>query len=215
MNHTKIWAIIPARSGSKNLRNKNIILLNNKPLIAHTIESAIKSKMFEKVYVLTDSIKYARIAKKFGADIPFIRPKKISQDMSTDNQLYIYMLNYFKKNKIKTPKFFAHLSPVVPIRKNKIIERGVKFFFKKKKNDLQSMRSVSEMVQPAYKMMRIVGGKLCSIKSKDFDLNKLNFPRQAYEKTYIPNGLIDIISKKNLELNKTTHGKKTIPFLVD
>ena len=52
--------------------------------------------MFEKVYVLTDSIKYARIAKKFGADIPFIRPK-ISQDMSTDNQLYVYMLNYFKK----------------------------------------------------------------------------------------------------------------------
>ena len=50
---------------------------------------------------------------------------------------------------------------------------------------------------------------------KDFDLNKLNKPRQAYEKTYIPNGLIDIISKKNLELNKTTHGKKTIPFLVD
>ena len=87
MNHTKIWAIIPARSGSKNLRNKNIILLNNKPLIAHTIESAIKSKMFEKVYVLTDSIKYARIAKKFGADIPFIRPKKISQDMSTNKQL--------------------------------------------------------------------------------------------------------------------------------
>ena len=77
------------------------------------------------------------------------------------------------------------------------------------------MRSVSEMVQPAYKMMRIVEGKLCSIKNKDFDLNKLNFPRQAYEKTYIPNGLIDIISKKNLELNKTTHGKKTIPFLVD
>ena len=215
MTHTKIWAIIPARSGSKNLRNKNIISLNNKPLIAHTIESAIKSKMFEKVYVLTDSIKYARIAKKFGADIPFIRPKKISQDMSTDNQLYVYMLNYFKKNKIQTPKFFAHLSPVVPIRKNRIIERGVKFFFKKKKNDLQSMRSVSEMVQPAYKMMRIVEGKLCSIKNKDFDLNKLNFPRQAYEKTYIPNGLIDIISKKNLELNKTTHGKKTIPFLVD
>ena len=54
MTHTKIWAIIPARSGSKNLRNKNIISLNNKPLIAHTIESAIKSKMFEKVYVLTD-----------------------------------------------------------------------------------------------------------------------------------------------------------------
>ena len=77
------------------------------------------------------------------------------------------------------------------------------------------MRSVSEMTQPAHKMMRIIDGKLCSIKKKDFDLNKLNKPRQLYEKTYIPNGLIDIISKKNIEINKTTHGKKTIPFLVN
>ena len=215
MKKSKIWAIIPARSGSKNLKNKNIVLLNKKPLLAHTIDSAFKSKMFEKVLVLTDSQRYANIAKKYGAEIPFLRPKSISKDKSTDNELYVYMLKYFYKNNIDTPNFFAHLSPVVPIRKNKIIEKGIKFFFKKKKNDLQTMRSVSEMVQPAYKMMRIVNGKLCSIKKKDFDLNKLNKPRQSYERTYIPNGLIDIISKKNLELNKTTHSKKTIPFLVD
>ena len=142
-------------------------------------------------------------------------PTKISSNKSTDNELYIYMLNFFKKQKIQTPNFFAHLSPVSPFRANNVIKRGVKYFFKKKKNNFQTMRSVSEMEQTAYKMMRIINGKLCSIKKKDFDLNKLNMPRQLYEKTYIPNGLIDIISKKNLELNKTTHGKKTIPFLVD
>lgn len=215
MKYSKIWAIIPARSGSKNLRNKNIVLLNKKPLFAYTIESALKCKMFEKVFVLTDSHRYANIAKKFGAEIPFIRPKRISKDKSTDNDLYIYMLKYFEKKKIEMPNFFAHLSPVVPVRKNKIIEKGIRFFFKKKKSDFQTMRSVSEMVQPAYKMTRIINGKLCSIKNKDFDLNKLNKPRQSYEKTYIPNGLIDIISKKNLKLNKTTHYKKTIPFIVD
>ena len=81
-NTRKIWF--------KKLRNKNIISLNNKPLIAHTIESAIKSKMFEKVYVLTDSIKYARIAKNFEL-IYHLFVQKISQDMSTDNQLYLYV----------------------------------------------------------------------------------------------------------------------------
>ena len=58
------------------------------------------------------------------------------------------------------------------------------------------MRSVSKMAQPAYKMARVIDGKLCSILKKDFDLNKLNYPRQSYEQTYVPNGLIDIISKK-------------------
>ena len=139
MKKSKIWAIIPARSGSKSLKNKNIVLLNKKPLLAHTIDGALKSKMFEKVLVLTDSQRYAKIAKKYGAEIPFIRPKNISEDKSTDNELYVYMLNYFYKNNIDTPNFFAHLSPVVPIRKNKIIEQGIKFFFKKKKNDLQTM----------------------------------------------------------------------------
>ena len=85
MKKSKIWAIIPARSGSKSLKNKNIVLLNKKPLLAHTIDSALKSKMFEKVLVLTDSQRYAKIAKKYGAEIPFIRPKNISKDKSTDN----------------------------------------------------------------------------------------------------------------------------------
>ena len=76
-----IWAIIAARSGSKSIRDKNIKLLNKKPLIAYTIISAIKSRVFKKILVLTDSIKYAKIAKKYGAEIPFIRPKEISQDL--------------------------------------------------------------------------------------------------------------------------------------
>ena len=77
------------------------------------------------------------------------------------------------------------------------------------------MRSVSKMAQPAYKMARVIDGKLCSILKKDFDLNKLNYPRQSYEQTYVPNGLIDIISKKNLIVNKTTHHQKTLAFITD
>ena len=61
--------------------------------------------MFEKVLVLTDSQRYANIAKKYGAEIPFIRPKNISKDKSTDNELYLYMLKYFYKNNIDTPNF--------------------------------------------------------------------------------------------------------------
>ena len=211
----KIWAIIPARSGSKGIKNKNIVNLSGKPLIYYTIKDAFKSKKFEKILVLTDSQKYAKIAKSFGAEVPYLRPKSNALDTSTDNELYIYMLDFFREKNINVPNFFAHLSPTQPFRQNNIIQKGIDFFFKNKITDLSTMRSVSKMAQPAYKMARVIDGKLCSILKKDFDLNKLNYPRQSYEQTYVPNGLIDIISKKNLIVNKTTHHQKTLAFITD
>lgn len=211
----KIWAIIPARSGSRGIKNKNITLLSGKPLIYHTIKAAIKSKMFEKILVLTDSEKYAKISIKYGAEIPYIRPKSNAKDSSTDNDLYLYMIDFFKKKKIQLPDHFAHLSPTLPFRQNDIIKKGINYFYKNKTSDFCTMRSVSKMTQPAYKMARVINGRLCSILKRDFDLNKLNFPRQSYEQTYVPNGLIDIISKKNLIINKTTHKKKTLAFITD
>ncbi len=95
----KVWAIIPARSGSKGLKDKNIIKINNKPLIYYTIKSALKTKKFEKVLFLTDSIKYAKIAEAYGAEIPFIRSKKNATHTATDNDLYNNMLKIFKKKK--------------------------------------------------------------------------------------------------------------------
>ena len=77
------------------------------------------------------------------------------------------------------------------------------------------MRSVSFYPFSAYKHNRVIDKKICSIIKKDFDANKLNLPRQSYEKTYTANGLIDIVSKKNLEVNGTTHGKNTLAFLTN
>jgi len=211
----KIWAIIPARSGSKGLKNKNILKINNKPLIYYTIKSALNSKRFEKVLFLTDSKKYAKIAQSYGAEIPFIRSKRNASNKSTDNDLYLNILKIFKKKNVQMPKFFAHLSPTVLYRKKGIISKGIEFFFKKKKSDFQSMRSVSLYPSSSYKHMRIINDKICSIIKKDFDANKLNYPRQSYKKTYKANGLIDIISRKNLEVNKTTHGKNTLAFLTN
>jgi len=211
----KIWAIIPARSGSKGLKNKNIVKINNKHLIYYTIKSALNTKKFEKVLFLTDSVKYAKIAKSYGAEIPYIRSKKNASDKATDNDLYISLLKNFKKKNIQTPNFFAHLSPTVPFRQNNVIAKGLAFFFKNKKTKFQTMRSVSNYPSSAYKNIRIIDNKICSILKKDFDANKLNYPRQFYEKTYKPNGLIDIISKKNLEINGTTHGKNTLAHVTD
>ena len=95
----KILAIIPARSGSKRIKNKNIRKFKGKPLLAHSIIHSNKSKYIQRTIVSTDSPKYAKIAKKYGAEVPFLRPKKISKDRSTDLQCFKHCINFFKKKK--------------------------------------------------------------------------------------------------------------------
>ena len=82
----KIIGVIPARSGSKGIKNKNIVNLNGKPLIYYTIKAAIKSKVCDKILVSTDSERISTIAKKYGADVPFLRPKKFAKDFTTTEE---------------------------------------------------------------------------------------------------------------------------------
>ena len=95
----KILGIIPARAGSKGLKDKNILKLNKKPLIAWSILAAKKSKVLSKVIVSTDSLKISRIAKKYGAEVPFMRPAKYSGDNAKSSDLIIHALNFFIKKK--------------------------------------------------------------------------------------------------------------------
>ena len=89
----KIVAIIPARKGSKGIKNKNIILYKNKPLIYHSIKSALKLKKIDKVLVSTDSKKFKNIAEKYGASV-ILRPKKLSKDNSLEKEFLVHAYNY-------------------------------------------------------------------------------------------------------------------------
>ena len=88
-------AIIPARSGSKGLKNKNILPLAGKPLIAYSIEAAIESRMFDVVFVSTDSEEYADIARQYGAEVPLLRPAEISGDRATSWSAVDHALEYY------------------------------------------------------------------------------------------------------------------------
>ena len=94
----KLVALIPARQGSERLKNKNIINFYGKPLIAYTIMSAIKSGIFNKIVVSTDSKKYAFISKKYGAEVPFLRPKSMSKSYSPDFEWVNYTIEKMQKN---------------------------------------------------------------------------------------------------------------------
>ena len=109
-------AIITARSGSKGLKDKNIKELNGKPLMAYTIEAALESKQFETVMVSTDSEEYAKIARKYGAEVPFLRSEKTSSDEAGSWDVILEVLeNYAELGKMYDT--VCLLQPTSPLRK--------------------------------------------------------------------------------------------------
>ena len=122
----KILCIIPARSGSKGLRNKNFKRINNIPLIGYTINLAKKIKHIDKLFVSTDSKKILNYAKKNGCEAPYLRPKKISGDKSTIDEVCSNVLNYYKKRG-ENFDIILVLQPTSPLRKlnslKKVVEK--------------------------------------------------------------------------------------------
>lgn len=118
-------AIITARSGSKGLPNKNIRLLNGKPLMAYTIEAAIKSNMFDEVFVSTDSEEYADIAKEYGASVPFLRSQENAGDSSSSWDVVKETIENYKELG-KVYDTVALLQPTSPLRRAEDIVAGYK-----------------------------------------------------------------------------------------
>ena len=201
-----IIAIIPARSGSKGVKHKNLKYLGNKPLIGWAIHHCIKSNLFSRIYLSTDSKKYAKIAKTFGKVEIILRPKKISSSRSTDYEMIVHAM----KN-INIPfDFIAHIRPTSPLRKISQMRKAMKEFTK---SNYSSLRSVHEMSETAYKTFEIKNGMLEPLKNLNSSLDDLNMPRQSFNKTYLPNGIIDIYRKKFILKNKLLIGKKSKAFI--
>lgn len=106
--------VIPARSGSKGLADKNIRLLSGKPLLAWSIEAAINSKCFEKIVVSTDSEHYAEIARDFGAEVPFIRPAHLATDTASSIDVCIDILHFYQSQGLNF-EFLNLLEPTSPL----------------------------------------------------------------------------------------------------
>lgn len=203
-------AIIPARSGSRRIKNKNIKLFDNKHLISFSIKAAIKSNLFKRIIVSTDSNKISKIAKKYGAEVPFLRSKKNSNDKSNDFDVikeFLIKINMLEK---QIPTYLIYIRPTTPIRENKIINKAIKQFKSLKNYD--SLISVHEMNEPVHKKFFIKRKKLKPI-LKSMTLDQANNPRQKFAKSYTANGYLDIINTKNIIFKKNYLGKSSFPFV--
>ncbi|MCX7927850.1 MAG: acylneuraminate cytidylyltransferase family protein [Candidatus Omnitrophica bacterium] len=208
----KILGLIPARIGSKRIYKKNIALLNDKPLISYTCFCARESKFINRLIVSTDSEEIASAAKKYGAEVPFLRPREISQENSTEFEFLVHALNWFSKYEDYEPDLIVVLYPTSPFRKPESIDRAVEEILKHPEAD--SLRSVRLCSEHPYKMWTIENGYLKPfIDSENPHLHTFSY--QILPKVYIQNASIYITKPSTIRNKKSSIGDIVIPFVMD
>lgn len=210
--NTEVLALIPARSGSKSIRDKNIRDVAGKPMIAWSIQQAIDSSLVNRVIVSTDSEEYALIGEKFGAEVPFIRPKEISCDNSTDLETFLHALNWLEENENYVPEICLHLRPTHPLRNVSDIDAIIQILRAEK--DLDSVRTVFPSVQTPYKMWTCDESFNLHPVSKIEDPKDVwNEPRQKLPKTYIQTANIDAVRTSVIVNHNSMTGSRIRGYL--
>lgn len=207
-----IVAIIPARSGSKGVPDKNIKLIYGAPLISYSIKAALKSKLVDRVIVSTDSDEYAEIALDYGAEVPFRRPREISQDSSTDIEFFSHIISWMNKNEGHVPSYFVHLRPTTPLRDPQVIDEAIKVFVD---SDHSALRSVHKMSESAYKAFEINNSTLTTMCGQGANLDASNLGRQAYPATYDANGYVDVVRTSLIAEQGLLHGDNVYGFVTE
>ena len=209
---SKVFAIIPARSGSKGVKDKNIKKLHGHSLLEWSINAAKRSNLIDRVFISTDSIEYAKIGKKYGAEVPFLRPDSISGDAASDLDFVIHAIEEFHTLGLD-PDYIAHIRPTTPLRDPSVINNAISMF--QSNPQFNSLRSVHKMPESSYKTLEIRNGSLTPLALfGDVEIDS-NAPRQSFPDTYQANGYVDILDVNFIMENQEIHGKRILPFITE
>ena len=190
INGKKVLAIIPARAGSKRVKNKNLKKICSKPLIDYSLIEAKKSKFIDKIFVSTDSKAISKESRKFGLQPEFLRPKKFSTHFTNSETVILYLL---KKFKVHNFAYFILLQPTSPLRTINDIDRSIKYFANKNLNTLVSVKKIKDI----------------KTKSKFYLVKK-----KTSKKNFKLNGAIYISSVKYFLKKKNFNSTKLIYYIM-
>ena len=201
----KIVALIPARGGSKGIKNKNIIDLCGKPLISYTIQAALESKYIDKVIVSTDSQEIADVAIKYGAEVPFLRPGELASDTSKTIDAVMHAVGELEKRK-EQYDILILLQATQPLRTADDIDSAIELFIKNKGQSLVSVSPVED--NPI--LIRTIDnlGRMNSILPMKSTCRRKDMPLY-----YRVNGCIYINLISELDLNTSFNDNK-IPYIM-
>lgn len=195
-------AIIPARSGSKGLKDKNIKILNGKPLLAYTIEAAKEAKIFDEIMVSTDSKEYAEIAKNYGANVPFLRSEILSNDTASSWDVVKDVILKYNDLMMEFDTV-ALLQPTSPLRTANDIVKGYKLLEEKEANFIVGVCEVDH--SPLWSNILPEDCSMENFIKSEF----LNLPRQSIPTYYRINGALYIIRSEYLKSTPEIYSHKS------
>lgn len=207
-----IFALIPARGGSKSIPKKNITLLNDKPLIAYSIEVANRSRHIARTIVSTDCTEIKDISLKLGAEVPFLRPAEYARDDTPDLPVFEHALRWLQDEEQYFPDIVVHLRPTTPLRTVEQVDNAIEALLANSQAD--SLRSVSRPLQNPYKMWTLSGEYLNPLMETDIP-EPYNQPRQQLPTVYWHNGFIDVIRTQTILQKNSMTGDKIAPYVMD
>jgi len=206
-----LYAIIPARGGSKGVPGKNIKLLKGHPLIAYSIAAAKLVKDVDRIIVSTDSHEIAKIARRYGAETPFQRPAELAKDSSPDRDFMLHAVRWFEKNERMLPDYWLHLRPTTPLREPSLINEAIQRIMSAP--TATSLRSAHEASESPFKwFLSDSNGFFIPFRSpegKDYS----NMPRQECPKVYIPDGYVDILLTRTILSQESIHGNRIYGYI--
>jgi CMP-N-acetylneuraminic acid synthetase len=201
----KVLSIIPARGGSKGLPRKNIALLRGKPLIAYSIESALGSRLVERVVVSTEDAKISEISKRYGSEV-LDRPEELARDDSPTISAVIHALQKLEAEG-SLPEVVILLQPTTPLRTSQDIDAAVELFLK---SDCESVVSVCEMAHSPYWSFEEKNGYLSPLFGEDC----LRKRRQDLPRVYMPNGALFISRPDTLYKVRSFYSHWTVAYIM-
>ena len=186
-----------------------MVLLGEHPLFTFSIAAA-KLAGIERVIVTTDSEEYAAVARQYGVETPFLRPKEISTDCSTDFEFMRHAMEWIVQQESSAPEYWIHLRPTNPLRDPEILKDAHELI--QQHPEASSLRSGHEVPESPFKwFLKDKEGYFMGLRD-DLNPEKVNLPRQMFPKIYNPDGYVDIVRSSHVLHNTTLHGEKMLVF---
>jgi len=204
----EVLALIPARGGSKGILRKNIKPLAGKPLITWAIAAAKESSLVSRVVVSTEDQEIAEVARAYGAELPFVRPQELAQDLSTTLDVVLHALQYFRTREQYVPDMVLLLPPTAPLVTSSDIEQGIGALMRDKNAD--SVRPIIESPKHPFKALKIEGTCLKPFYPSEITgfEEPYDMPRQLFPNAYVYSGTFQVIRRRTLEESHSLSGKK-------
>tara|TARA_B100001142_G_scaffold329892_1_gene394951 strand:- start:3211 stop:3918 length:708 start_codon:yes stop_codon:yes gene_type:complete len=208
LNNNQFIAIVPARKGSKGLANKNIFMVNGRPLIDYTIQAAKNSNYINEIYITSDDSFVSDYAKMNS--INFIeRPKIFSTDEASANDVLQHFLSEMPKDLVSQDPYLIYLQPTSPLRNSFHIDKAIDILIA---SDSQQLISVNKMEKSPFKAFKVNENNLLET---IIDINMTNKRRQDLPDAFLPNGAIYIFKASFFIKYQEFPSNNSIPFFMD